>query len=104
MTRDMQPITDEDQQTIATFDRSAAVRLASTRRHNGSNWDSRWVVLLRTAKGRYITEHDSQWQGETTFYRLADPEKAAKFLARWRKPSDEGVPADLEGLLDALEV
>ena len=89
-------ITDESGETVATFDLSRAAQLATTRRHNGSNWDSRWVNLLRTAKGVYVTEHESQWQEEPTFYRLANPNEAARFLARWRQGDDPDVPTDLQ--------
>ena len=100
----MEAITDEEGETVATCDTEGVLRLATTRRHNGNNWDNRWVVLLRTAKGAYVTEHESLWQGEETFYRLASPDEAARFLARWRKDGDPDVPEDLADLLAALEV
>jgi hypothetical protein len=46
----------------------------------------------------------SLWQGEDTFYRLADPDEAARFLARWRETNDPDVPEDLHESLAALEV
>ena len=66
-------ITDENGETVATLDLSRVARLATTRRHNGGNWDSRWVNLLRTAEGSYVTGHESRWQKEPTSYRSANP-------------------------------
>jgi hypothetical protein len=100
----MEAVISDDGETVTTFDLDEADVLASTRRHDGSDWDNRWVRLLRTAKGSYITEHDSLWQNESTFYRLASPDEAARFLARWRRPDDPEVPSDLRPLLEALEI
>jgi hypothetical protein len=61
-------------------------------RSSGSQWT--YQTLRRSRKGRYYTEHTSNWQGSRPHVEWQSPENAA----RWLIHNDEELPEDLAHL------
>lgn len=64
--------------------------------HIGRSSGSQWTYqgLLRSRKGRYYTEHTSQWQGSRPHVEWVSPEEAT----RWLIHNDYELPEDLAHL------
>jgi hypothetical protein len=71
------------------FDTSKAEKWEEDRTHDGSNWisdatGSQWEheKLYRTAGGRWVLRHWSQWQGSRETWAEITNEEAARWLVR----------------------
>jgi hypothetical protein len=97
----MTPIEDKDGRVVATFDRSAAMELASNYSCRGPRQNA-WTNLLRTARGKYVMHHVNHWQGARCWYELVDVATAAQFAAQ--HADEEDLPEDLQAAIRAMEV
>ena len=80
-------VTNEHGELIGWFDDEKAVTFKEDRHWDGSNWisiatGSQWnhQDLYRTAGGRWVLHHWSQWQGSRDWYEFISDERAREWL------------------------
>jgi len=80
-------ITDEQGEKIAWFDDSKAIRFSEERRFDGRNMisvatNAQWEheAVYRTAKGKWVLNKWSDWQGSPDHYHLISEQDALQWI------------------------